>query len=193
MSDDQSSVFYISQAPGSLTASFEKNSVAWVSVFTGEVRWYFHRDHDKVKRIVLFDNREGKVAGDKKLWFLGDYFQARQKEDYDAFVMFPFPWPRRGYGGKYVKGAIHISFLKDLDLQNVFTPAALVPDDTDTDAKHDHRRLFYDAPESELNDFCTDEEVRATLYSSIRVLAELVRGFNEEIYKTNIQKPEQSG
>jgi hypothetical protein len=194
MSDDQSSVYYVSQAPGSLTASFDKNSVAWVSVFTGEIRWYLSAYNDQREYIVLFDNTGGTVAGDKRRWLLSEYFQARQKEDYDAFVMFPFPWPRRGYGGKHVKGAIHISFQEDADLGKIFVaPVALPLDGTDTTAKDDqHRRRFYDAPEKELNQFCPDAEVRATLYTSIRVLAELMRRFNEEIFKTNIQKPEQS-
>ncbi len=193
MSDDQSSVFYISQAPGSLTASFDKNSVAWVSVFTGEVRWYLTKYHDQREYIVLFDNTGGTVAGDKRRWLLSEYFQARQKEDYDAFVMFPFPWPRRGYGGKHVKGAIHISFQEYTELQHIFAPDALPLDVTDTNAKDAaHRRRLYDAPDKQLDPFCKDIEVRATLYTSIRVLAELMRRFNEEIYKTNIQKPDQS-
>ena len=185
LSQDRSSVYYISQSHGSLHAAFKKTSVAWVSVFTGEIRWYLSAFRDHAKRIVLFDNRTGDVPGeDKKLWLLSDFFQARQKEDYQAFVMFPFPWPRRGYGGDYVKGAIHISFRDDADFLHILSPGDFTRDS--------EQHLYYPSPGSSLDEFCPDAEVRATLNTSIRILAELLQGFNEEIYKTYIE-PRQQG
>jgi len=43
----------------------------------------------------------------------------------------------------------------------------------------------YRSEEKMLDDWCRDDEVRATLREAIVVLGELLRGFNENIYKSS--------
>ena len=115
LSADQTSVFYIARTPGSAVEAFIKRSVAWVSVFTGKIRWYKHSYKDDKRfpglfeKIVLFDNERGVILDDEPKIHLSSHYQPRN-DDYEAFVIFPVPWPQRGFGSDYVKGAIHISF-----------------------------------------------------------------------------------
>jgi hypothetical protein len=122
LSADQSSVFYISRSAGSAKLTFNKRSVAWVSVFTGEIRWWEcswkQQLGDLYKEIVLFDNSKGVIAGDEEKILLVSHYQPRH-EDYAAFVVFPVPWPQRGFGSDYIKGAIHISFDKEGDFEKL--------------------------------------------------------------------------
>jgi hypothetical protein len=191
MSADQSSLFYISRTTGSAPLEFKKKSVAWVSVFTGEIRWY-ESDY-KGKNIELFDNAKDVIVGEGQHLMLDNYYQARG-QDYKAFVVFPVPWPQRGAGTQYVKGAIHISFREDADFKCIWdiAPAASPPAESPPNAEL--RR--YPTPELMLQPtnqrgWCKDEEVSATLRNSIMVLGELLHGFNEEIYKNLIQPKQQ--
>jgi hypothetical protein len=113
LSSDLTNVFYIATAPGSAVKKFPKTSVAWVSVFTGKIRWYlasYRRPEPNVfDRILLFDNNKGKIPGSEDQIFLKSYYQPRD-EDYEAFVVLPVPWPSRSFDENQVKGAIHISF-----------------------------------------------------------------------------------
>lgn len=177
LSADQSRVFYISRADGSSLSSFPKKSVAWISVFTGEIRWfkYAYKDPDEVyKKIVLFDNV---IPGEKGSILLHEYYQPREREDYRAFVIFPVPWPRRGFGGDHVKGAIQISFSDDVDFDLIWKSEA-----TGEKGKPPN----YAKSERMLEAWC-DEQVREVLLNSISVLGALLRGFNEEIYQNYIE------
>jgi len=115
LSADMSNVFYIATAPGSAVKLFPKSSVAWVSVFAGKIRWYltsYLKNQTFFEKIVLFDNSKGIIAGREETMYLKSYYQPRD-EDYEAFIMFPVPWPARSYYGDHVKGAIHISFRRE--------------------------------------------------------------------------------
>jgi hypothetical protein len=189
---DQSSVFYISQSPGSAKKPFPKRSVAWMSVFTGEIRWFksSYQKNPGTDHIVLFDNRSGVIADDVKAIYLSSYYQDRNA-DYEAFVMFPYPWPQRGFGSDYVKGAIHISFRKELDFSKIWRDRT--DEDADllepvtTDESTDKGKYWtYPNPNGMLDDWC-DEEVRAALINSLAVLGELLRKFNETIYTSYIE------
>ena len=191
LSADQSSVFYISQSPGSSKKPFPKRSVAWLSVFTGEIRWFRSSYHSMTDHIVLLDNGSGAIADDVKTIYLSSYYQDRNA-DYQAFVMFPFPWPQRGFGSDYVKGAVHISFRAEDDFVKIWR------DPTGTDAEHPMLARFqadpatneqywtYPATDSILNEW-GDREVRAALINSLGVLGELLRKFNETIYRSYIE------
>ena len=133
LSADQSSVFYISQSPGSSKKPFIKRSVAWVCVFTGVIRWFkqsYREDpatrvkNPNFDKIVLFDNASGTIADDVPEIKLSAYYQDRNA-DYQAFVMFPFPWPQRAFGSDYIKGAIHISFSNQADFSRIWHPTAV--------------------------------------------------------------------
>ncbi len=173
LSADQSSVFYIAREPGSAIKEFNKRSVAWVSVFTGRIRWYKngYKAEPWFKDVVLFDNRDHTIAGDEDQVLLASHYQPRD-QDYEAFVMFPFPWPQRGFGTDYVKGAIHISFRHQSDFERLWK---IDPDPIPAAKEYrDHQKM--------LEDWC-DPELRAELKQKLIVLGELLRGFNENVYR----------
>jgi hypothetical protein len=220
LSADQNTVFYISRTAGSSRQLFSKRSMAWVCVYTGEIRWdklsYSAKSADKnvdkgaekagetakpsaapdPDNIVLFDNRDGTIANDDKLIMLSTHYDARPGQDYEAFMMFPFPWPKRGFGTDYVKGAIHISFRKDEEFELIWGKDDLSQVKHDSGpAKYDPalkkngddaKYRFYLEPARMLEDWC-DPEVRAALRNAIAVLGELLRGFNETIYKSYVE------
>jgi hypothetical protein len=122
LSADQTNVFYIVRTPGSSVKAFPKRSVAWVSVYTGKIRWYmrsYFKNTDLYKEILLFNNDDETIKGDEKQIHLNSHYQPRD-DDYEAFVMFPVPWPQRAFGSDYVKGAIHISFRRQEDFERIW-------------------------------------------------------------------------
>lgn len=240
MSGDQSRVFYIATAPGSANDGFTQRSVAWVSVFTGKIRWYKHSYKDEklypgvFSKIILFDNQSGTIPGDEPTIYLQSHYQLRD-DDYEAFIMFPLPWPRRGHSGA-VKGAIHISFSKQEDFESIwkFTPLPekdqnvlkekMSPEDWQKGvarAKQEQDKAEADAdkakadqaianPDSDANDpvllghtyafedrmlgeWCDDPETRASLLQAVKVLGELLHGFNENIYLSSKKDDQCSG
>ena len=180
LSDDQSNVFYISRSSGSSFQPFPKSSVAWVSVFTGNVLWY-ESDY-RGKNVRLFDNQRKEIPGPDNI-MLDGYYTERQ-DDYHAFVVIPVPYPRRAFTPDYTKAGIHISFsdtkyfteIWDKDRVNLLNQSTATPP-------------FIDYPTNEgiLGDWCKNERVRTALNDVVAVLGELLRGFNETIYKTYIQ------
>jgi hypothetical protein len=184
LSADQSNVFYISRTAGSSLNPFPKISVAWVSVFTGKIRWYesFYRD----KHILLFENSDKTIPDAPKKIMLDSYYEDRH-DDYAAFIVIPVPQPHRGFGSNYVKGAIHISFGTDEDFGRIWKPVArVVPLHADP-AAVPPTPAPYPNPEHMLGDWCSDIEIRTALNDAVAVLGELLRGFNEVIYKSYIQ------
>lgn len=181
LSADQNSVFYISRTPGSSVLPFPKHSVAWVSVFTGEIRWYKSAYDGSADKIILFDNTDRTITDATDKILLKDYYQQRH-QDYEAFVILPLPWPQRGFGSGYVKGAIQISFRENADFELMWKGADIDPSgDPPT----------YPTPQRMLEDWCSDAEVRGALRNAIAALNELLRGFNEVIYKS-CQDPNRS-
>jgi len=196
LSTDQTNVFYISRTPGSSRVSFPKRSLAWVTVFTGSIRWYlstFQKQPEDRKpedrKIVLFDNSEKVIADDDKLIMLGTHYQARTGQDYQAFIMLPIPWPQRGFGTDYVKGAIHISFNDDDDFQRIWKEKEkyqLVDGGPDPDDPAKKLLKYPDNAKLMLEDLCNPEVAHA-LHVAIKALGELLHGFNEEIYRNYIE------
>ncbi len=243
LSADQSNVFYISQSHGSANLGFIKRSVAWVSVFTGNIRWYedkFKTEFgDKYNQIVLLDNSTGTIADDEKQILLASHYQPRN-EDYEAFVVFPVPWPQRGEKSDYVKGAIHISFRKQIDFENIWgyhPPKATTPDGSPEYPPGDGMletaipapvvaptpsamptaaptapvipttpppapsaiaaasapgappapMVAPAAKPDEPDGWCKYAEICVALNNSMAILGELLRGFNEVIYKSYIE------
>ena len=176
LSADQTRVFYIARAPGSAPKEFGKHSVAWVCVFTGQIRWYKKSYEDRIDDIVLFDNRRGTIPNDVESIRLGSYYQDRS-QDYNAFALFPFPWPQRGYGSQYVKGAVHVSFRSEVDFSRIWS----VPDPKGTPGEPAN---VYDEGDLTLveESGCKNTDIRMALHDAVAVLGELLRGFNENIY-----------
>jgi len=211
LSVDESNVFYVVRTPGSALPPFTENSVAWVSVVTGRILWYkrsYSQVTDIFKKIILFANVDGMIPPGKKPLLLSDYYQRRNREDYHAFIMLPFPWPRRGHTDMHVKGAIHISFRRERDFNRIFLP------DEDTDPRNLDKLIekvepkgkeakldddeskkaaalgtnLYKSGELMLQQWCRDDQVKAALNEGLAVLSELMQGFNEIIYKNYIER-----
>jgi hypothetical protein len=181
LSADQSSVFYISTSPGSAVLDFPKHSVAWVSVFTGQIRWWCDAFRQQAEKILLFDNSKGTIADAEDKLMLRSYYQDRAG-DYGGFVIIPLPWSPRSHS-KYVKGAIHISFREVRDIFDIWkegTIDKLAPDPDNPNIS------VYPTPERVLADWCTPDDVRGALQNSVYALSELLFGFNEIIYKNYI-------
>jgi len=186
LSGGQSSLFYIARAAGSSVLPFTKHSVAWVSVFTGKIRWYNSKydDSGKDEKIILFDNTKDTIPGDEPRIMLDSHYQERD-QDYKAFVMFPVPWPQRAFGSKYVKGAIHISLRDDKDFEKIWKPDVDKP--ADAKIPNEKFRTYPEPDRLMIEDWCIHEDVRTALQSASTVLGELLRGFNEVIYKSYIE------
>ncbi|MDR3577419.1 MAG: hypothetical protein P4L50_26450 [Anaerolineaceae bacterium] len=188
LSEDETGVFYIARTPGSSPRTFPKHSVVWISVFTGKIRWYKHAyiEHEKYKEIELFDNASGKIPGGEVKIMLSNYYQQRE-DDYNAFVIFPIPWPQRAYGSGCVRGAIHISFRKLGDFEQIWK---IRHADAETDSKDleidqvlgELKNMHYTSEEKMLEEWCAPE-IKTSLNQSITILSQLLSGFSENIYK----------
>jgi hypothetical protein len=192
MAEDHSNLFYISQAYGSAKFTFPKRSVAWVSVFTGRILWFETRymdPDDAYGKIVLYDNAKGTIADDEEQIHLKSHYQLRQ-QDYEAFVVFPVPWPQRGDNSTYVRGGIHISFKKDWLFEQLWT-AAPVPDPKLAVEKMLELKLKAapagSATWDDSGGWCVDSEICYAITNAMVILGELLRGFNETIYKSYIE------
>jgi calcineurin-like phosphoesterase family protein len=215
MSADQSNVHYISRSAGSALLPFPKISLAWVSVFTGKIRWY-ELNYQK-QNIILFDNSNNTIPDAPKELPLDNYYQYRDG-DYQAFVVLPVPHPQRAFGSKYVKGAIHISFSSKSDFERIWSvpppavpptaapgievlqaaapapvgptvPPAAAPATFSLSEASDRGALPMHYPQTDhmLDDWCPDPEIRTALNDAVAVLGELLHGFNEVIYNNYIQ------
>src|SRR5262249_38485677 len=108
------SLSYVVSAPGSQPRTFSRHSIAWVSVCSGEPRWwseglYTRTDSDS---IVLFDNVAHVFPDGPRKFHLPDYFEERADRDYAAFIVLPIPSKaaRRGRSELDPVGGLHISF-----------------------------------------------------------------------------------
>jgi hypothetical protein len=177
LSKDQTNVFYISRAPGSSHSTFEKHSVAWASVYTGVPLWFQSTYHDlEFDKIVLL--KEGSIPDEKGDILLKDFYQKRPQVDYKAFIILPVPSPRRGLGSDYVKGAIQISFQTNEDFESIWKGNEMSPTPDN---------MTYKTSQRTLEDWCQHADIRIALSNSIATLGELLRGFNEIIYKNYIE------
>jgi hypothetical protein len=104
-------VKYVASSPRSLRKEFPKKTVAWVSTYYGIARWW--KVDYKDPEIVLWEE------GGEKL-MLNEYFEPRERSDYEAFIVLPVPWGRRGIVENYQPGAIHISFRKREYMDRLF-------------------------------------------------------------------------
>jgi hypothetical protein len=116
LSEDGASVSYFSWERGSLGKPFDQHSVAWVSIASGKALWIKEGkrqgvDWEKVYSddTTLLKNEYGELPVKAPLR-LKDYYQRRDPPDYEAFVVLPVPWSRRGELGEYQKAGVLISF-----------------------------------------------------------------------------------
>jgi Calcineurin-like phosphoesterase len=215
LSEDGSTVFYIARAPGSGLKVFTKRSVAWVSVFTGNMLWY--KDNYFGEEIALFNNMTGIIPDAESKMMLKDYYQERE-DDYKAFIILPVPFPRRAFSSRYVRGAIHISFrdleqferiwqftLSDGERSSLVESRWKELEDEERKAKaksflqelekrkpngtNDPVLLSgdYSSAEKMLGQWCTNAEIRACLRQALAILGQLLYDFNENIYNSSKQ------
>lgn len=123
LSQDRRKLFYISRTAGSpLLLRFPIESVAWIAVMAGVPRWYKRKyNTGEAGKIVLYDNSKGVIpfVPERQL-FLEDYYQHRTAlEDYEAFLVIPFPEGRE-LGPDDRRGALHISFRTDSDFETLW-------------------------------------------------------------------------
>lgn len=178
MSEDWSNVFYVAYAPGSAAREFGKRSVAWICAYTGVIRWYVtsFKSSGAFDKLVLFDNARGTVAGDEKEISMKSHYEDRN-DDYEAFVVFPLPWPQRAADSPYVRAAVHVSFGKESHFRHIW-PAAKIDESRGAYLKEDLEAWCRDTKGH-------DTEVGTVLRHAVSVLGELLRGFNEDIFRNS--------
>jgi hypothetical protein len=181
LSEDGANLFYIARTPGSSPKGFPKNSVAWASVCAGKILWYKHDYFAKKENIVLLDNSSGVIPDSDAKIMLGAYYQQRE-EDYEAFIIFPVPWPHRAYESGFVKGAIHISFHDKVDFHRIWKDYPAGNKDPVLE------ELKYTSEEKMIRGWCVPE-ISASLRLAIATLSQLLCDFNENIYK-NSKRPD---
>lgn len=193
LSEDESTVFYISREEGSLAQGFGTKSIAWVALFNSRALWW--KETYKGKRIAL-------VEGKPPL-FLHDYYEPRTSSDYKGFVILPVPWGRGPEGGR--KAGIHVSFrsaeymrwlwngLDAYDSQVQAPPAdPAKPEEPQDSNKHDS---LYDAwtgllelrDEKQEGTWLLDRELSKILRQSVSLLTELLRFFNDDVFEEYVR------
>ena len=195
-------VRYVSSAPGSLSTEFTRNSVAWVAVYYGVALWWKQRymEPSALESIVLHKPDDAKLAA----LLLKDNFEQRDRSDYEAFIIIPVPWGRRGYVERYQRGAIHISFRKEEYLGLLFDNLE-VEGGTEKSRLPNYARAHWLGMLEEPSVPCKPDadvagsppvapsqpglqlrpkhgELRAVLRTAVEVLGESLRFYNESVF-----------
>lgn len=180
LSQNEETLFYVAREKGSLARGFDKRSVAWVSVYTGQARWW-KKSYDA--EVELFKNSgtsfpllEGGVI------LLDEYYQRRPGSDYAAFIVLPVPWSHRDASDGVRKAGIQISFRDESHLAALFESI----DDASGNPAYDGwegllRKDTREAPRVE------DNQLRNVLLHSLEVLEELFADFNETVFELYIR------
>jgi len=187
LSEDESMLYYISRERGSLAVPFDKHSVAWVSAYTGEARWFKKSYLTRKDPVVLLDNKDKRYPTLPPIEIqLVSFFQNRPAPDYAGFVVLPVPLLQRSAAEGYRRGAIHIS-LRDERLLNTLWSPLEVGGDPEGDPGYGERwRLLYALKTSDEILGIQDERLRAVLHESLEVLGELLRSFNDAVFEDYI-------
>ena len=175
LAEDESAVYYISRERGSLPVPFDKNSVAWISVYTGEARWV---KNAYPKELILLDNTSMRYPSLPEVELpLGKYYQMRQSPDYEAFLILPVPLLQRGMDLGERKGAVQISFRLASYLDDLW--AGL---DAAAQGKYAGWREVFESSENSTIKI-KDPQLQAVLHEALEVLAELLRSFNDSVFE----------
>jgi hypothetical protein len=187
LSLDWSRVFYVSRARGSLRGSFDERSVAWVAVVSGQARWWKETYMEHSAEITLFNNVGGELPRPKQELKLSEYFQARADRDYQAFIILPVPWLRRGLSTGFRRGGIHISFRDWKHLDALCTPEGSLQA---LGAAADVTRPAYDSWQHLLDPAAQTggpriaaDGLRVILRQSADVVGEILRRFNDAVFE----------
>lgn len=189
LSDSEAELYYIARNENSSRKSFNPKTVAWVSAITGEVRWVPNSYRSEQARIVLLDRDDSQLIplafrgylclNENKEELTLEHAFADRRQDYRAFIMFPFPAKSRGLPQDAKKGAIHISFGTEQSLTKIWsvieTPQGLTDDKI---------RDIYANDEELLTSRCQYDSLKTRLRVSIDVLGSLLAGFNESVFES---------
>ncbi len=185
LSEDESMLYYLSRERGSLPVPFEKHSVAWISVYTGEARWFKSPYLARKDEIVLLNNAPPRYPALQPIKLtLGSYYQTRLAPDYKAFLVLPFPTWQRGMGAGARRGAIQISFRNQEYLDALWDQLDQAEAPHDPDYERASQLL---APAASGSLGIRDEELGVVLHESLEVLGELLRSFNDAVFEEYIK------
>ncbi|MFL6258861.1 MAG: hypothetical protein ACJ76Y_04020 [Thermoanaerobaculia bacterium] len=193
LSEDGTSVSYFSWERGSLGKPFDQHSVAWVSIASGKALWIKvgkRKDGDwkdvYADDITLLKNEYGELPVKAPL-HLKDYYQRRDAPDYEAFVVLPVPWSRRGELGEYQKAGVLISFRKAAYMQALWDGLE-VSDKPNFEAWTGLLECPPKPPAAadEGRVLIKDPELQAVLHQGIEVLGEALRYFSPTYFEEQI-------
>jgi hypothetical protein len=192
-SDDGKQLFYVAKAPRSLDEPFGPKSIAGAAVENSIALWWKESFRRLEERIVLYTIPENADTGPRPLR-LRDYYSPRKASDYLAFIVIPVPWFRPEAKGR--RACIHISFRRedqlDLLIANLRPTAHQVREiragEPPLELNSADAKTMLDYPAKEDDDGITtprltDDALGAVLRQSVEVLRELVRQFNEDVFK----------
>src|SRR5262245_4349172 len=194
LSADEPPLSYVTWSRGSVIAVFPRNSLAWLSTYAGEPRWWKDLYTDETtnydQKIVVLDNRENLIPGAGDRPTLRQFFQRRPSQDYQAFFILPIPWRRRTTTEAYWKAAIHISFRERAYLDKLWPTLGPVDNTLSTLTDAQFNEFYKDARQALDEGQLPHPALRAVLTQAIEALAELLRGFKPIVYEMNI-RPQQ--
>jgi hypothetical protein len=200
LSEDESMVYYVSRERGSLGMPFDKHSVAWLSIYTGEARWFKEsyrifkpvegqeQPEKKERDVLLLDNSTNRYPSLPAMkLMLGSYLQARLSPDYKGFVVLPVPLLQRGGEAGARRGAIQISFRKEEYLDDLWEGLDKKDAQGQAVPTYEKWQLLHEVRGQDLH--ILDRELAAVLHEALEVLGELLRSFNDNVFEDYI-KPE---
>jgi len=176
LSEDESVLFYIAREQGSLAKSFDKRSVAWVSIYTDTALWW---EKDYPPDTELLDNTSGGyplLPAEKIL--LGAYYQNRVGQDYEAFLVLPVPWAKRAATDTYRKAGIQISFRSKKMMDALFR----LPEAGDKPVYAGWTSLLDNREPNPECPWLQDDQLRNVLRHSLLLLEDLLTPFNETVF-----------
>jgi len=109
-------LYYVATTPYSLGNEFNSKSIAWLAVYNGRALWW---KKSYPKSTLLGDDLRNKCNEIIDSPTIEKYYQNRSG-DYDAFMMLPLPWRRRGSNSGQRVG-IHIAFRKEQYMDEIWS------------------------------------------------------------------------
>lgn len=179
LSQDEETLFYVARERGSLARGFDRRSVAWVSVYTGEARWW--KRSYPLDEVTLFENPGQRLPllpeGTARL---RDYYEKRAGSDYGGFIVLPIPWSHRGATDAVRKAGVQISFRDVSMMDRLFSGL-------ESEGEPDYDSWQALLTEDETVPTAGDTQLRTVLKHSLEVLEELFNPFNETVFDLYIR------
>lgn len=200
------SLFYIARERGSLSLGFSKRSLAWIAAEAGVARWLKKGARDAEPRtwdevyekgsaeLLRAQDRPVSLSGTGPV-LLRDWLQDRPPSDYEAFVVLPIPWSRRGDSDIAPKAALHISFRKAGYMDALWEGLERDEEGKPVPNYRDWKKLL-SCPDSEPRKGGSGQEptslklrdpvLEGVLQQALEVLGEMLRHFNPRVFEEEI-------